>query len=221
MEDKQIIRDYIAEHPDCSYLNILDAPEVADFGIKRIKSALQELEASGIIQSECETYRIRPGNQCYAEAVQDLTLNCYQAMYDRMPEPDSRIVLQEIRSWARRFEDWWWGLKESERDRRGYLETIDAFGDILIGKDLFITWESNLQEFTSKAFEPAVRNYLSVQKMLSREEVFTLVRGWAEEFWGRHYYGDPLELLASGRSYLSDVSDFFNAKIKEMQRNDS
>ena len=61
----------------------------------------------------------------YVEAVQDITVNCYEPLYENME--DSRAVLATIRAWATEFEDWWWSLSEEEQDRRDYLLSIDKF----------------------------------------------------------------------------------------------
>lgn len=59
------------------------------------------------------------------EAAQDITINCYEELYEYMP--NHTAALEQIRSWAKEFEEWWQSMDEEEQDKADYLESIDEF----------------------------------------------------------------------------------------------
>lgn len=59
------------------------------------------------------------------EAVQDITINCYEELGRYKNNHVETLV--EIRRWAKEFEKWWQSMDEEEREKKGYLESIDKF----------------------------------------------------------------------------------------------
>lgn len=59
------------------------------------------------------------------EAVQDITINCYEELYEYMP--NHTATLEQIQSWAKEFEEWWQSMDEEEREKKDYWESIDEF----------------------------------------------------------------------------------------------
>ena len=57
------------------------------------------------------------------EAAQDITINCYEELYGY--ENNHTAVLEQIRRWAKEFEEWWQSMDEEERE--DYWESIDEF----------------------------------------------------------------------------------------------
>lgn len=126
------IKFFIWEHPGCTFLSIAgDFDPSKRITCGEIWKAIDELrdEKEILIEGEGynETFRIRPGDNCMVEAIQDITINAYERLYASREDPDSREVLSELREWAKEFEDYWWNLPLSKQASIGYLEAIDDF----------------------------------------------------------------------------------------------
>lgn len=216
------IRNYIAEHPNCTFIDIAQGSGVTGSTpcgeIWRVLRDLADPDASDdvaiLIEGEenRETFRLRPGAECHAECIQDMTVNCYETLYDR--SGDSREVLSTIRGWADDFFKWWWNLPESEREERGYMESIDAFAERKLHKDEY-TRDTNLQEFTASAVNHAVGAYDHMSNVLnmSRPQAFLEIQKWADEFWDQYkdhkYIGEE--------SYYDLVDKFLLKKMSQMR----
>lgn len=216
MELKKQIRNFIAENPNCNFNDIATRAGLpGDTTCGEIWDALNLLADDNILiegEENKETFRIKPGASCYVEAVQDITINVYQELYDKMEEPDSRALLQDIRIWAQEFEDWWWSLKESDRDRIGYQEAIDSFSDALLTPNKGITRESNSQEFTARVYDKCW-GHLTVCLKMARESAFAKIREWADEFWSEYKCRNVLDDVVDGVSYYDKVDAFLTEKI--------
>lgn len=224
MELTKQIRDFIAENPNCNFYDIAakaGLPSSTTCG--EIWDALDILsDGDGILieggENE-ETFRIRPGAECFVEAVQDITINVYQELYNKMEEPDSRALLQDIRIWAHEFENWWWSLKESDRDRIGYFEAIDSFCQALLTPNNGISRDSNIQEFTARAMSAEFYDkgwgHLIHDLNMARESAFAKIREWADEFWSEYNDRNVLDDLEEGASYYDKVDAFLRDKISQ------
>ena len=220
MELKKEIRNYIAEHPNCKFYDIVASGRTGSATCGEIWDALKDLSNSSgydriLIEGtkDQETFRLAPGRNCYVEAVQDITIQCYKKLYDQMEDPDHAHVLDEIRVWAKAFEDWWWNLPESTREECGYWEAIDAFCGRLLGEGK--SRDSNLQEFTAILIQSGYfSDELTGKQDLSREEAFSVIREWADEFWDSYKDVDAMEDVIGGRSYYDRVDMFIKEKTK-------
>lgn len=220
---KKLIRNYIAEHPNCNFIDIATEaglPKATTCGeIWAVLDELSELKDGWdaiLVEGTPahNTFRLKPGSNCYVEAVQDITIQCYQKMYDRMEEPDHVQLLQDLRALAQEFEDWWWNLPESERDERGYWESIEAFAEKRLHEEEY-TRDTNLQEFTASAVNHAVGAYDHMSNVLnmSRPQAFLEIQKWADEFWDQYkdhkYTGEE--------SYYDLVDKFLLKKMSQMK----
>lgn len=229
MELTKQIRNFIAENPNCNFNDI--ATKAGLPGSTTCGEIWESLDR--LADGDCalydrividgdenkETFRLRPGSQCFVEAVQDITVNVYQELYNKMEEPDSRALLQDIRIWAQEFEAWWWSLKESDRDRIGYFEAIDSFCQALLTPNNGISRDSNLQEFTARAmsheFCDKCWDVLFYDRNMGREAAFAKIREWADEFWSEYKDRNVLDDLEEGASYYDKVDAFLRDKISQ------
>ena len=224
-----IIRNFIAEHPNYKFADIAhDSDLPGDVTCGEIWKELRELADPEcntrdriLIEGEedHETFRLRPGDACYTECVQEITIQCYKKLYDRMDELDHVQILRDIRRWAQEFEDWWWQLPESTREDANYWDAIDTYCASLLGER--ITRESNLQEFTADAIcrehYDDCYGYMLDELNMSREDAFAKIREWADEFWADYSHRNIFDECLDGASYYDLVDAFIDKKAKSMR----
>ena len=62
------------------------------------------------------------------ETIQDVTLTAWPIVWaDNEYDQDSREVLEMLREWAEKFQDWWDSKAQDWRDRHSYLEEVENF----------------------------------------------------------------------------------------------
>ena len=162
------------------------------------------------------------------EAIQEVTLAAWPVIWaDNKYDQDSRNVLETMREWAEEFETWWQSHDEDWICEHDYVEEIDKYTDLKckeylrdlcdrIDDDTFSQW-SNLQEFTalavSKEHYDTFFGFLFNERNMSREDVFKLIREWADEFWFSYSARPAFEVYKAGMSYYDLVDQFISAKL--------
>lgn len=114
---KDIIYDYILEHPNCNFVDIAKQCGKARCG--EVWEALTELAGENKIDIiDGERFRYKPDRYRLIETVQFMMVFAFPKMDD--PNRDLREIFREIYSWAQEFEDAWNNLPLSEQERRGF-----------------------------------------------------------------------------------------------------
>ena len=113
-----IVLDYIAEHPNCKFMDLAVLPDLAKVKCGDIWAALNGLVRSNDIYIEGplnqETFRVVPASRSLIATVQYMMAYAFPKLDS--PDKDKQGVFDEIRKWALEYEENLWNLPRSKRE---------------------------------------------------------------------------------------------------------